>query len=225
MVGKRKYDDGCAVAHGLDLVGERWALLVVRELLLGPKRFTDLRTGMPAASADVLTQRLRELQAAGIVQRRHLPPPAGSWVYELTTWGAALEPVITGLARWSAGSPSMPLDLPVSADSAALSLRALFDPRAAEGFRATVALHLGDDRLYVRVGDGGLSVSRDVPPDAPDLTLETDPTTLSALLSGARSPADAERDGAVIVSGSREAAEGFLRLFAMPGERAGQTPG
>jgi DNA-binding HxlR family transcriptional regulator len=225
MVGKRKYDDGCAVAHGLDLVGERWALLVVRELLLGPKRFTDLRTGMPAASADVLTQRLRELQGAGIVQRRRLPPPAGSWVYELTTWGAALEPVITGLARWSAGSPSMPHDLPVSADSAALSLKALFDPRAAEGFRTTVGLHLGDDRLYVRVGDGGLSVSRDVPPDPPGATVTTDPTTLSSLLRAPGSLADAERDGTVTVDGSREAVERFLPLFPMPGESAGQAPG
>jgi len=86
MVGRRKYDDGCAVAHALDLVGERWALLVVRELLLGPKRFTDLQSGLPGASPDVLTQRLRELAEAGVLRRRRLAPPAASWVYELTGW-------------------------------------------------------------------------------------------------------------------------------------------
>src|SRR5215204_4140654 len=90
MATMRTYDDGCAAAHALDLIGERWALLVVRELLLGPKRFTDLRAGLPNASPNVLAQRLRELEAAGIVRRRKLPPPAASRVYELTEWGQDL---------------------------------------------------------------------------------------------------------------------------------------
>ena len=93
MTTKRTYGDGCGIAHALDLVGERWALLVVRELLLGPKRFTDLRDGLPNASPNVLSQRLRELEQAGIVQRRKLPPPAGAWVYELTDWGRELKPI------------------------------------------------------------------------------------------------------------------------------------
>ena len=99
MVTKRTYCDGCAAAHALDLVGERWALLVVRELLLGPKRFTDLRAGLPGVSANVLAQRLRELERAGVVRRRKLPPPAASRVYELTDWGMELEPVIVRLGR------------------------------------------------------------------------------------------------------------------------------
>jgi DNA-binding HxlR family transcriptional regulator len=100
--GRRKFDDGCAVAHALDLIGERWALLIVRELLLGPKRFTDLHSGLPGTSPDVLTQRLRELTETGVVRRRHLPPPAASWVYELTDWGAELEAVVQRLAQWGA---------------------------------------------------------------------------------------------------------------------------
>src|SRR5882724_9674006 len=100
MAGKRSYGDPCGIARALDLVGERWALLVVRELVLGPKRFTDLRAGLPNLSPDVLAQRLRELERAGVALRRKLPPPAGSWVYELTDWGRELEPVVLALGRW-----------------------------------------------------------------------------------------------------------------------------
>src|ERR671915_410189 len=105
MVTMRTYDDGCAAAHALDLIGERWALLVVRELLLGPKRFTDLRAGLPKVSPDVLAQRLRELEAAGVLLRRRLEPPAASQVYQLTEWGRGLEPVVLGLGRWGSRSP------------------------------------------------------------------------------------------------------------------------
>src|SRR3954452_10567314 len=100
MAGKRTYGDRCGIARALDAVGERWALLVVRELLLGPKRFTDLRAGLPTLGPDVLAQRLRDLEAAGIVARRTLPPPAGSRVYELTERGQELEPVLLALGRW-----------------------------------------------------------------------------------------------------------------------------
>src|ERR1700755_1287426 len=127
MVGRRKYDDGCAVAQALDVVGERWALLVVRDLLLGPKRFTDLLAGLPGASSDVVTQRLRDLAEAGVVRRRRLPPPASAWVYELTSWGNQLEPIVLGLAGWAHSSPRMRYDLPLSADSLVLSLKMLFD--------------------------------------------------------------------------------------------------
>src|SRR5437879_6423056 len=144
MAGKRRYDTGCAVAHALDLVGERWALLVVRELLLGPKRFTDLLAGLPGAGPDMLTQRLRELTDAEVVHRRRLSPPSASWVYELTPWGAELAPTVVGLARWASRSPAMPYDAPLSVDSVMLSLIALFDHQAASGLDATIAIRLGD---------------------------------------------------------------------------------
>src|SRR5919197_5217655 len=106
MTTRRKYDQGCAVAHASDLIGQRWALLIVRELLLGPKRFTDLRAGIPDLSPNVLGQRLRELTESGIVQRRRLPPPAAAQVYELTEWGSELEPAVLALGRWASRSPS-----------------------------------------------------------------------------------------------------------------------
>ncbi|MFQ6708458.1 helix-turn-helix transcriptional regulator, partial [Bordetella pertussis] len=117
MAGKRSYEDGCAGAHALDLVGERWALLVVRELLLGPKRFTDLRKGLPGISPNVLTQRLTELEAVAVLRRRKLDPPAGAWVYELTDWGRELEPVILQLGKWGARSPALPREAGLSVDS------------------------------------------------------------------------------------------------------------
>src|SRR5258706_6761741 len=124
---KRSYDDGCAAAHALDLVGERWALLVVRELLLGPKRFTDLRTGLPGISPNVLSQRLDELEQLAIVRRRKLAPPAASWVYDLTDWCRELEPVIVQLCRWSARSPLMNRYAKLSVDSLILSFRTKID--------------------------------------------------------------------------------------------------
>src|SRR6188508_245397 len=120
----RTYDDGCGIAHALDLVGERWALLVVRELLLGPKRFTDLRAGLPGISANILSQRLRELEAEGIVARDTLPPPAGVAVYALTPRGAELEPVVLALGAWGIRSPTLPRDAHVGVDSVILSLAA-----------------------------------------------------------------------------------------------------
>src|SRR5690349_6179762 len=131
MPGVRTYGESCAAAHALDLVGERWALLVVRELLLGPKRFTDLRTGIAHASPNVLAQRLRDLEEVGVVQRRKLPPPAATWVYELTEWGHELEPVITALGRWGARSPSRSADCGMSTDSRILAMRTMFDPELA----------------------------------------------------------------------------------------------
>src|SRR5258708_19839043 len=121
MVGRRKYEEGCAVSHALDVIGERWALVVVRELLLGPKRFTDLRAGMPGASPDVLAQRLRELKEAGVVRQHKLPPSAGSQVYELTDWGAELEPVVTHLGPCGTRSPSIPYAAAPSLHSLTLS--------------------------------------------------------------------------------------------------------
>jgi DNA-binding HxlR family transcriptional regulator len=152
METMRTYGDGCAIARGLDLVGERWALLVVRELLLGPKRYTDLRRGLPNASPNVLSERLRELEREGVVRRRKLPPPAGSRVYELTDWGRELEETVMALGRWAARSPSQPSDAPIGVDSIVLALRARFDPHAAHGLGAGYELRLGEGSLSDRGG-------------------------------------------------------------------------
>jgi DNA-binding HxlR family transcriptional regulator/putative sterol carrier protein len=215
MTGRRKYDDGCAIAHGLDLVGERWALLVVRELLLGPKRFTDLRAGLPGASPDVLSQRLRELQDAGVLTRRKLPPPGASWVYELTEWGADLEPVITQIAHWSSRSATLRHDAPIGVDSLLLSLKALFDPHAAEGFSATITLRLGEQDFCIQLTDEHLEVTRGRP-GQPDVTLATDTATLHALLRGNRRLTETLTAGELRLAGDRSTAERFLALFPLP---------
>src|SRR5215210_6639008 len=154
MATTRTYDDGCAAAHALDLVGERWALLVVRELLLGPKRFTDLRAGLPNVGPDVLAQRLRELEASGVVRRRKLAPPSGARVYELTEWGSDLEPVILGLGRFGSRAPFPAGDAELGPDAFAIALKTVFDADAADGLDATVELRVGEDRFVARVAGG-----------------------------------------------------------------------
>lgn len=215
MTGKRKYGQGCAIAHALDLVGERWALLVVRELLLGPKRFTDLLPGLPGVSNDMLTQRLRELASAGIVRRRRLTRPAASWVYELTPWGAELEPILMSLASWGSRSPDMRLDAPIGVDSLLLSLKTLFDPQAASGFAVTLALRLGEDHFQVIVAEGRVDISRG-DPSQPDATLDTDLSTLLTLLRTTVPLDKALADGASRVEGDRLAVEKWRRLFPLP---------
>jgi DNA-binding HxlR family transcriptional regulator/putative sterol carrier protein len=215
MATMRTYCDGCAAAHALDLVGERWALLVVRELLLGPKRFTDLRVGMPGASPNVLSRRLRELEGAGVVRRRKLPPPAASRVYELTDWGMALEPVIIGLGRWGARSPSRPRDAALGVDSLILSFRTMFNPQAAEGLNASYELRLGEDVFRAEVAEGRFEVARGGA-EQPDATIEADASTLAALVYEGSQLAEALGSGDIKIEGSEEAVERFLTLFALP---------
>ncbi|MGE2718185.1 winged helix-turn-helix transcriptional regulator [Mycolicibacterium celeriflavum] len=222
MVGKRKYEDGCAVAQALDVIGERWALLVVRDLLLGPKRFTDLLAGLPGASSDVVTQRLRDLSEAGVVRRRRLAPPANIWVYELTPWGAELEDVILGLAGWVHQSPRMRYDLPLSADSLMLSLKMLFDGAAAQGIRLTAALHIGDEQFFARIDDGDLTIAR-ADADEPDVTLATDSATLLSLVRGQQSLDEAIAAGQLDATGVRSTVERFMRLFPVPGQPGAQA--
>jgi DNA-binding HxlR family transcriptional regulator len=211
----RTYYDACAAAHALDLIGERWALLVVRELLLGPKRFTDLRAGLPNVSPNVLAQRLRELEAAGVVRRRKLPPPAASRVYELTEWGMELEPVIISLGRWGARSPLRPRDAGIGVDSIILALRTMFDPSAAEGIEASYELRLGEDSFRGVVTNGQFKVVRGSA-EALDASIETDPATLAALVFEGRQLAEALRSGDIKIEGSKEAVERFLSLFTLP---------
>jgi DNA-binding HxlR family transcriptional regulator/putative sterol carrier protein len=215
MATMRTYCDACAAAHALDLVGERWALLVVRELLLGPKRFTDLRAGLPHASPNVLSQRLRELEGAGVVRRRKLAPPAASRVYELTDWGEELEPVVISLGRWGARSPSRPRDAELGVDSIILSLRTMFDPQAAGGIEASYELRLGEERFRAEVADGRFEVERGSA-EQPDATIETDPATLAALVYEGRQLAEALRSGELKLEGEEAEVERFLGLFPLP---------
>jgi len=215
MSGKRTYGEACAAAHALDLVGDRWAMLVVRELLLGPKRFTDLRTGVVHASPNVLAQRLRDLEDAGVVQRRKLPPPAAAWVYELTDWGRELEPVITALGRWGARSPNRPIDCGMSVDSHILAMRTMFDPQLAGDMDARFELRLGEETFAIQVHDGVLDAKRGTA-DGPVATISADPTALAAVLFHGRPLRAAIRARDVAVEGDLDAVERFAQVFALP---------
>jgi DNA-binding HxlR family transcriptional regulator len=219
MTTKRSYGESCAAAHALDLVGERWALLIVRELILGPKRFTDLRSGILHASSNVLAQRLRELEEAGVVRRRKLPPPAAAAVYELTDWGQELEPILAGLGRWGARSPHRPPDAGMSIDATVLALRTMFSPAAAKGLRATYALRVGEQTFRVRIAGGRMELEHGEARDA-DATLESDQRTLGALALTGLPLAEALADGTARVTGDEAALARFFTLFPLPAPAA-----
>lgn len=205
----RRYEDACGTAHALDLIGERWAMLVMRELMLGPRRFGDLRAGLPGVSANVLTQRLEGLEAAGVIRRRKLPPPASVQVYELTEWGLEAEPFIKGLGRWASRSPLHDPSLPLSAVSMMLSLRTMFHPeRAAEPL--TVGFRFGEEAFTARVRGEILTTERGEAVD-PDVVLTSTPPTVAAAIYGfAPLPPEA------VTSGDRAAFDRFAALFELP---------
>lgn len=215
IMNKRTYEDGCAGAHALDLIGERWALLVVREMVLGPKRFTDLRAGLPGISPNVLTQRLEELEAAAIVRRHKLPPPASSWVYELTEWGAGLGPLIMELGRWAASSPHLPQGLPMSTDSMVLSMRTMFSGEAAGDLNARLEFRFGEDVFQAEVKAGQFKIERGAARQ-PEVIITADPNALAAVIYGGVKLADAQRAGDVIVEGDKSAAKRFVTCFPLP---------
>jgi len=216
MGSKRTYGEACRFAHALDLVGERWALLVVRELLLGPKRFTDLRTGLPHASPNILAERLRELEAGAVVRKRKLPPPYAASVYELTEWGRELEPVVTKLGAWGARSPIPPDSQEINTDSIVLALGSLFDVDAAGDLQASYELRVGEEQFNVAIANGELALGRE-PAAEPSATIAVaDAPTLAAILSAQLPLDEALTSGAAEIKGGKAAAKRFLRLFPMP---------
>jgi DNA-binding HxlR family transcriptional regulator len=217
VAGRRVYGQYCGLARAVEIVGERWALLIIRDLLVGPRRFTDLRRGLPRIPTNVLTERLRELEDAGVVERRVLPRPAGgSVVYALTPYGAELEDVVLRLGLWGAqalGEPR-PGEI-VTLDSLIIALRTTFRPAAARDRRLSFELRLDDVVLHaavdagtVRVGPGEL--------EGADLVIETGPG-LKALLAGELSPGDALASGAVrVLRGNPALLDAFAELFQIP---------
>jgi len=212
-MAKRGYDDPCGIARGLDIVGTRWALLVVRELMLGPKRFGDLLGGLTGMSAETLAQRLRQLEDGGVVVKTTLPPPASAQVYGLTDWGYDLQPVVVALGRWGSRAPFPPGDAELSPDAMMLALPTVFDPARAEGVDATFGLELDGQPFHVTVADDGLEMARGAG-DAPVATLVTDTATLPGLLWRDVPIERAEANGTLAIEGSRRAARKFLKLFA-----------
>jgi DNA-binding HxlR family transcriptional regulator/putative sterol carrier protein len=213
--GLRTYGESCAVSHALDLVGERWALLVVRELCFGPKRFTDLRHGLRNASPNVLSQRLRELEAVGILRRRRLGPPVGAWAYELTDLGRELETVLVDLCRWGYRSPLRVPDAVASADSLMFALRARFDAAADPELSAAYQVRLGDDVFDVRVAAGVVTVRRGEA-EHPDAVVDTDVRTFGDLVHGRITAADATAASRLKVTGDSPRVDRLLSALTTP---------
>ncbi|QFU14835.1 winged helix-turn-helix transcriptional regulator [Microvirga thermotolerans] len=212
---RRHYDDACATAHALDLVGERWALLVIRELMMGPRRFSDLRANLPGISANVLTQRLEGLEAAGILVRRRLPPPAATQVYELTPWGYESEPIFQALGRWAARSPHHDPTLPFSAVSLMLSLRTMLDPGRAGATEARIGFCIGEETYLARLAGGRIEVRR-APVEEADAVFTGSAPALARAIYAGEPVAALEAEGALEVAGDRRLAERFVSLFPLP---------
>ena len=209
---KRAYGQFCGLVRALELVGERWALLIVRDLLVGPKRYTDLRQGLPRIPTNILADRLRELEQTGIVRRRLVARPSGAVVYELTEYGHELEDVVLRLGRWGAKSLTEPgpADI-VTVDSMIVALRATFRPEAARGPDVGYELRLGPIVIHARVREGRLEVGEGPLPDA-DLVIETGPA-IRALMAGELSPAEAIANGTVRLTGDPHLLSRFVETF------------
>jgi DNA-binding HxlR family transcriptional regulator len=211
----KRYDQYCPVCHALGLIGERWALLVVRELLRGPKRYTDLVEGLPGIGTNVLASRLRELEAGGVIRKRKLPPPAASTVYELTEYGQELEEPVYALARWGArtlGPPGKGDHL--YPDWGLNGFAVLLDADAARGITATYVMRIGDDVYSVKLLDGKLHVDSGAADEA-DLDATMSGATFYALASGELAPREAVDDGRVeLPAGELSTLERFFELFS-----------
>ena len=212
----RWYEDACGGSLALELIGERWSLLIVREMLLGPRRFNELRGALPTLSAKVLTERLVALEASGIVRRIKLAPPASVQVYGLTEWGHGLEPVLLELVRWGLRSPGHDPALAFTPVSLMLSLRALIDwPRAGD-LSLLAAFDIGEQTYLARLGDGELIVQpAGAGPDEPDLRFSAaSASDFLPVFYGKQSPAQA--GGKLAIEGDPALAARFIDLFALP---------
>ena len=212
----KRFDQYCPVAHALGLVGERWSLLVVRELLHGPKRYTDLVDGLPGIGTNILASRLRDLEEAGVVRKRKLPPPAASSVYELTEYGSELEEAVHALARWGARSLGPPgPDDELYPEWGINAFPALFDLEAARGLTETYVLRIGDDVFSARVENGHLGVEQGATDDA-DLDAAMDMETFFGLASGQLEPRTAVAKGCVeLARGTPARLERCFRVFSI----------
>lgn len=206
---KRRYDDACGLAHAMELLGERWAMLVLRELAYGPRRFSELKNDLQGISANVLTQRLIELEARGLVRKLKLPPPASVQVYEATPWGLEVIPVIASLGRWAARSPWHDPTLPMSHVSVLMSLQTLISAERAEGIDARICFRLGDASYVATVRHGRLDVDRRDADDC-DVTFTGPPSAIAGVIHGG-APFET-----IQVTGNMDLAKRFVTLFPLP---------
>jgi len=206
---KRRYDDACGLAHALDLLGDRWSMLIIRELAYGPRRFSELKTDLQGISANVLTQRRGELEGRGLVRKFKLPPPASVQVYAASEWALEAVPVIASLGRWAARSPLHDPTLPMSHVSLLMSLQTLISPERARGMDARIGFRLGDASYVATVREGALDVDRREPEDC-DVTFIGSPTDVAAVIHGGAP------FGIIQVEGDMDLAQRFVTLFPLP---------
>lgn len=217
MAGRRKYGDPCGIARALDVVGERWALLVVRELLLGPKRFAALHRGLAGMSQNVLAQRLRDLEESGVVRHRVLGPPVSARVYELTPRGRDLEPILLALGSWGARGPLDPsCTAELSVDAMMFALKTTFDSAAASDVHARLTLRLEGDLFAAEIESGRFHITRTDTASDTDVTLTTDVGTFRSLVFGGRPLTEPLETGEVRLEGDRALAARFLACFPRP---------
>jgi DNA-binding HxlR family transcriptional regulator len=214
FVATREYSDPCGIARALDRVGERWALLIVRELMFGPKRFGQLRAGLGSISPNVLSQRLAEMEADGLIDHIELGPPVGATVYALTDQGRDLEPVLTALARWGSGQP-LPASGELSTDALLFALKTTFDPAALKLAAVAVEVRLGSDRVQIRLSPDGIAIERGFDTSG-DVTIETDPATLRAVAFAGRPIREVIAAGSLRVTGPERLARAALACFRRP---------
>lgn len=211
----RNYGQICGLARALELVGERWSLLVIRDLLLGPKRYSDLRETLPKMPSSMLSARLNDLEQAGVTRRRVLPHLDAAVVYELTEYGRELEPMLLQMGLWGARAMLTPAEGDLfTKDSAILSLYTTFRPERAIGVNVGFEIHYGDMIVHALVDDGALKAAEGAYPDA-DLVIESF-GSIQPLLSGATSPHEATKNGTVRVTGDTALLERFVDLFNIP---------
>ncbi|QIK78965.1 helix-turn-helix transcriptional regulator [Sphingomonas piscis] len=215
---KRQYDDACGLAHALDLIGERWALLVLRELAYGARRFSELKADLPGISANVLTQRLTDLEVRGLVRRTKLPPPASVQVYEATPWGLEAAPLIRALGKWAARSPWHDTSLSFSPISAMMSMETMFDADRAGDLAMTLSFVLNGTAFAAEVRDGEFRAWRGVAP-ASDVKFEGEPRMLAGILYGG-APFEV-----MSVTGDLTLAARFADIFELPPKVDAPLPG
>lgn len=215
----RWYDDACGTALALELVGERWSLLIVRELMFGGRRFGELKGNLPGISANILTQRLEGMEESGILTRRKLPPPISVQIYELTEWGYQSETAIKELGRWAARSPDHDTTLPLSAASIMLSFRTMLSAERAAGWDARIGFRFGSESFVGHVTPAEIAIRR-ADPEGVELLFDTQPMALAAIVYGGMPIADAEAAGMLKLEGDRALAERFVTLFVLPPKAA-----
>ena len=206
---KRRYEDACGLAHAMELLGERWAMLVLRELAYGPRRFSELKADLTGISANVLTQRLTELESRGLIRKTKLPPPASIQVYEATEWGLDVVPLIASLGKWAARSPWHNPELRMSHVSVVMSLQTLISPTLAQGIDARIGFQFGDTSYVTTVHDGRLDVERTKVENC-DVIFTGAPSEVAAVIHGG-APFELIR-----VEGDMALAKRFVKLFPLP---------